>query len=659
MPINLIRSLFPLLALSVVASCGKTSYPPAVEAALDAAGDNRSELIKVIRHYSRRPEDSMKLKAAYYLIGGLPDHFYYDGEQLRHYLDYSMLVKRDNWHGEYIMYSMQQLYGPYSIDSARRIPHLQVVKADSLIHDIDFSYGIWTRQPWSRHYSFDSYCEYVLPYFIDDEIPEFNRESIYRQFSPLLDSVKRAGGSAIDAAFVVNEKLKADGFIYSLRQSFMPHLGASQVIGYRVGNCREMADLATYVMRSLGIPVGNDFLPQWPQRSLGHNWNVIFDTTGKSIMFLGTEDSPGVPHFPGTKKGKVYRYQLYANPGSLGMQRDSDEVIPIDLSSPFIKDVTDLYAMCSDITIPLMPPQGEKHAYLALFNNTTWIPVDWTTIKNGQGTWKKVERDVVYLPLYFTRTGIIPAAAPIEVDKDGGFHYLKPDKASPIKTMECNMVFPLTPQFIDQNSLLGGRMQGANKPDFSDAVDLYVITARRKPALYWNGIRIADTRKFRYLRFYGGDHWQHDCNLSELAAYSNQVKLHGRVFSPKKENANDPFGAEKAVDDDLATTFLADGSSKYKAWVGLDFGKPVTIDSIRFAAGLHTKGPEMFLVQGHTYQLVVWDNGHWNLVATKKATQPKLTFEQVPSNGLYLLHDSSARRDERIFTFENNAIRWF
>jgi hypothetical protein len=147
--------------------------------------------------------------------------------------------------------------------------------------------------------------------------------------------------------------------------------------------------------------------------------------------------------------------------------------------------------------------------------------------------------------------------------------------------------------------------------------------------------------------------------LSELAAYSNQVKLHGRVFSPKKENANDPFGAEKAVDDDLATTFLADGSSKYKAWVGLDFGKPVTIDSIRFAAGLHTKGPEMFLVQGHTYQLVVWDNGHWNLVATKKATQPKLTFEQVPSNGLYLLHDSSARRDERIFTFENNAIRWF
>lgn len=161
-----------------------------------------------------------------------------------------------------------------------------------------------------------------------------------------------------------------------------PHLGASQAIEYRVGNCREMADLATYVMRSLGIPIGNDFLPQWPQRNLGHNWNVVFDTAGRSIMFLGTE----------------------------------------------------LYATCSDIKIPLMPREGIKHAYLALFNNTTWVPVDW---------------------------------------------------------------------------------------------------------------------------------------------------------------------------------------------VGLDFGKPVKIDSIRFAAGLHTKGPELFVVPGHTYQLVVWDKGQWNLVATQKARASK------------------------------------
>ena len=657
--INLISCLVFLPAFCILSSCGNTSYSPAVEAALNAAGDNRSELVKVLKHYSRSPEDSLKLKAAYYLIGGLPGHFYYDGNQLRHYLDYSMLVKRDGWHGEYIMNSIRQIYGAYSMDSLRKVQQAQAVKADSLIRSIDLAYGIWMRQPWSKHYPFKIFCEYVLPYFIEDEIPLFDKEKIFRQFDPLLDSIRRVGGSAIDAAFVVNEKLKADGFIYSLRQSFMPHLGAGQVVEYRVGSCREMADLATYVMRSLGIPVGNDFLPQWPQRSLGHNWNVVFDTTGKSVMFLGTEDSPGVPHFEGTKKGKVFRYMLYANPGSLGMQCDSDEAIPVDLSSPFIEDVTDRYATCSDIKIPLMPMKDAKHAYLALFNNTSWVPVDWASLENGEGVWKKVERDIVYLPVYFTRAGLVPAAAPVEVGQDGGFHYLKPDKLKPIKRIECTMVFPLTPQFVDQNSMLGGRMQGANKPDFMDAVDLYVITARRKPALYWNGIRVTDTHKFRYLRFYGGRGWQHDCNISELAAYSDRVKLGGKVFSPKKEVADDPFGAEKAVDGDLNTTFLADGSSKYKAWVGLDFGKPVAIDSIRFAAGLHTKGPEMFVVPGHTYQLVVWDNGQWNLVATKKAAGNKLFFEQVPSNGLYLLHDSSARRDERIFTYENNAIRWF
>ncbi len=49
----------------VVCSCSK--YPENVENALEIAGDNRSELEKVINHF-QDTEDSLKLESAYYLI---------------------------------------------------------------------------------------------------------------------------------------------------------------------------------------------------------------------------------------------------------------------------------------------------------------------------------------------------------------------------------------------------------------------------------------------------------------------------------------------------------------------------------------------------------------------------------------------------------------
>ncbi len=45
-----------------------TSYPPEIQHSLESAGKNRNELIKVLDHYDQKTEDSLKLKAAIYLI---------------------------------------------------------------------------------------------------------------------------------------------------------------------------------------------------------------------------------------------------------------------------------------------------------------------------------------------------------------------------------------------------------------------------------------------------------------------------------------------------------------------------------------------------------------------------------------------------------------
>jgi hypothetical protein len=55
-------------------------YSPEVNSILFMAGDNRLELEKVLKHYSKNPEDSLKLRAAEFLIVNMPGKYskYYD-----------------------------------------------------------------------------------------------------------------------------------------------------------------------------------------------------------------------------------------------------------------------------------------------------------------------------------------------------------------------------------------------------------------------------------------------------------------------------------------------------------------------------------------------------------------------------------------------------
>ena len=60
------------MCMVLLCACGKQT---AVEKALDEAGDNRLELLKVIDHYRNGAgRDSLKLEAAMFLIGNMQGH---------------------------------------------------------------------------------------------------------------------------------------------------------------------------------------------------------------------------------------------------------------------------------------------------------------------------------------------------------------------------------------------------------------------------------------------------------------------------------------------------------------------------------------------------------------------------------------------------------
>ena len=75
------QEIFYIVLLFFV-SC--ENIPKEVQSSLELAGSNRRELEKVINHY-QEPKDSLKLRAAYYLIGNMRNKYSLAGEKLDSY----------------------------------------------------------------------------------------------------------------------------------------------------------------------------------------------------------------------------------------------------------------------------------------------------------------------------------------------------------------------------------------------------------------------------------------------------------------------------------------------------------------------------------------------------------------------------------------------
>lgn len=85
-------------------------------------------------------------------------------------------------------------------------------------------------------------------------------------------------------------------------------------------------------------------------------------------------------------------------------------------------------------------------------------------------------------------------------------------------------------------------------------------------------------------------------------------------------------------------------------------GIPVCVDRIRFLP----RNDDNHIVAGHTYQLCYYENGKEVPLEMLTATTDSVTFKNVPTGTLYILHDLTEGSEERIFTLdEDNKIHWY
>ena len=170
-----------------------------------------TELDKVLAHYEndKNPE---KLEAAMFLIDNMEGLYSYKGEAYEQYVGVYNQLKEVP--GLYRNDSLNQY-----MSSLGRLPNLEAeldentISAEFLIQHIDFAYEVWAKTPWKDDVSFNTFCEYILPYKVDTEgISEYME--VYNQlFAKIFDHIYINGGNiykAIDQEHKREDVLKIE-----------------------------------------------------------------------------------------------------------------------------------------------------------------------------------------------------------------------------------------------------------------------------------------------------------------------------------------------------------------------------------------------------------------------------------------------------------------
>jgi len=428
-----IKYLFYLLVLSSFLSCD--SIPDNVQYALSKAGKNRDELEKVIDYYKKSNEPE-KLKAAYYVLAGLPDQYYYTGSLVDSYRGQFKKMDSIVRTGKIINYkeTWDSLELPLRENNQlklRKIKDIEVIKSEYLINNIEEAFQTW-KLPWAKDLNFDMFCEYILPYKVANEEPMYWRQYFRRRYAWAIDSLK-GDNDQIKLIKLINEDL-SKWFYHTNNLNASFDLSYKDLLQVKLGACKHEVEITTYAMRALGLPIALDGVPLWPNRNSRHDWNAFF-SPNQTIPFQGTELNPGnykmEVAWPGaikSKRAKIYRTTYLYQENCLAAIETNQEIIPAIFRNTHYRDVTREYIPVSNVTSKLnLDSKGFKIIYLCVFNRLKWGPLDWARNKRGEAMFKNLGRDIVYLPMIFEENNYYPAGNAFILKIDGSVVLLKPN----------------------------------------------------------------------------------------------------------------------------------------------------------------------------------------------------------------------------------------
>lgn len=646
------KNVIAILLCVLAVSCRMHSVSSELEETLSQAGSNRGELFRVLTHYEEEG-DSLKLRAAQFLLENMAWKAYATGRVVEEYFAFMDSVFRTGHKSEE---ELPLIYGQYE-RQARYLKEKPVIAldartltADYLIRNIDEAFAVWHR-PWNRHLSFDEFCEWILPYRISGEVPEEWRTLYRERFEPLLqsDTIR----TARQACTVINNELMKYSICIPERSVLPVTLPSRLLMNIKFGLCGDYANLAVFAMRSAGIPVGIETVPYWGRGNGRHTFNVVYDNDSTFHDFSGAEQNPD-EHLIRFRHEmpKVYRRTFGKQPSSLAMQRGTEDV-PDFFKNPCLEDVTGNYPFIEarDITVPVGRHSDRKFAYLCVYHPEEWIPVAWGRRQGDSVRFQNVCPNIVYHPALYADGKLQLTGHPFLLDTLGHVNVLAPQAST--RTCTIGTVYKDAPKLIKLlPSFIGGKIQGANRPDFSDAVTYYTFT--ENPTFKYTTVHCGNTKPCKYLRYLPSGQSKGDMADLEFYAEGSDVPLKGKVTGQYKPSPTYSGSGAEAMFDDNPLTFFHTADTQ--GWGGLELEKPVAVSRIRFIIRSENNG----IRKGNEYELFYMNCDLWVSLGRKVATEDdRLEYRNIPKNALLKWVDHTKDISKRIFVIENNKEIWY
>lgn len=672
----LLNALWSIALLLCCLAC-RSPEEKQLETALQLAGENRNELEKALGYYDPASGDSLKYKAVRFLIRNMPGCWGPDDSFLQSYKQFY-----DDYHDLIVRYpnrypalgkktdSLWQRKGPLlpALEECG-IPDVRHLTCDYLIEETENAFRAWRENAYCRNCSFEEFCEYILPYRRKNGITaDSARRTFYRRHRGLFygnDSVARQG----IPAFI----RETDSLLYLYRHithtrfygNSIPIPSASVLEYLGKGLCEHRCWFNSILLSSLGIAAAVDFVPAWGNRNNSHSWNVaVID--GRSYAFESFWDDDRWKYkriynnrtydkgWGSFRLPKVYRHTYSSHPAAPAAdKRVRSEDVPPLFRNYKKKDVSAEYFDTVNLTIRLPEvPEKTYYAYLCVFGYQQWHPVQYGEIRGDQATFEGMGKDIVYLPAFYRDGEIIPAGDPFHLRPDNSMEVLTP--RGNLQTLAVNQVTGVGFYAKNQREkayLTHSRFLGSNSPDFSSADTLGEIPAsvsteaEKLPADF--------SRSYRYIRLI--------CPCDTFAAgdirfytADRSAPLPSSILRCNYTPLSKADRTEHLTDGLAASCFKGKIRNGAPRIIDFDLGQAYRLNRIDYA--FYTLNG---ILPDTEYELFYWQEGDWHSCGRQRGSGHWLRFTDVPSHALYQLRNCRwTQRIERIFTYEDNEVRW-
>ena len=598
-----------ILIFFFLSSC-TSSFDKAAWRIAEQSVTNSKELILFLEHYKGQADEE-KYKAACFLIENMPNKYSLSGNE------------------------------------RKRIYDIDIVKSDSLILSLEYSFRLKKESPYLKDYTFEQFCEYILPYRVANEPLQY-----YWKW----DCVKRfTNGDNSDDIVKAAQKINAQVKIELAPEFYKDSLKSyAELLQTGYGKCDDRSALVVMALRSAGIPAAFEMIPYWGSSNNGHSF-ISMILPNDSVVTFQNDDENGVNTLPIRKIPKIYR-KVY----TITSKRLHSNYPAIEYSDLFangdILDVTGVHRIGS-LHVTVNAEKG-KSVYLSVFSPGGWTPIAFSVDGNfqsvGTGTRKGIKdseealdlgNGILYLPSDFSNGEITPISKPIIVSKDG-VHYLSFDTLHK-ETVTLTRKYPLNKRIVGfARTMVGGLFEGANRSDFSDAENIYEITKVSESRMQM--VNTSSCKKYCYVRYRKP---KGVFSIAEFSLFDSAgMPLQ---FQPIACEAILADSTMNAVFDNAPLTYYQVNGG-FDLWIGADLGKQTAIPVIGFAP----RNDDNSVVSTDSYELFYW-NDKWISLGKKMPIRDNIVYENVPKGALLWLRDLTKGREERPFTYDNGRQIWW